>query len=64
MEYERDDQKKLISRMILHLNLADDFPEKYRSGVIRAMEQCAVKKHMLDAPEFTIDTRFASGGSS
>ncbi|RUM94490.1 MAG: osmotically inducible protein OsmC [Thiothrix sp.] len=58
MEYERDDQKKLISRMILHLNLAENFPEKYRSGVVRAMEQCAVKKHVLDAPEFIIDTRF------
>jgi ribosomal protein S12 methylthiotransferase accessory factor len=59
MGYERDDQKKLISHIILHLNLPSDFPEKYRSGVVRAMEQCAVKKHMLDAPEFSIDTRFA-----
>ncbi len=57
MEYERNDQKKLISRIFLHLNLPDSFPEKYHSGVIRAMEQCAVKKHILDAPEFIIDTR-------
>ncbi len=63
MEYERDDQKKLITRMILHLDLPADFPEKYRPGVIRAMEQCAVKKHILDAPEFVIDTRLASSNS-
>ena len=61
MEHERDDQKKMISHMTLHLNLPDEFPEKYRAGVVRAMEQCAVKKHMLDAPEFVIDTRFVRG---
>jgi ribosomal protein S12 methylthiotransferase accessory factor len=55
MNYEHDNQKKLICRMTLRLNLPDAFPQKYRSGIIRAMEQCAVKKHLLDAPEFVID---------
>jgi len=56
MDWERDEAKKLITRMVLHLHLPNGFPEKYRSGVIRAMEQCTVKKHLLNAPEFEIDT--------
>jgi ribosomal protein S12 methylthiotransferase accessory factor len=56
MDWERDEAKKLITRMVLHLHLPSGFPEKYRSGVIRAMEQCTVKKHLLNAPAFEIDT--------
>ena len=56
MDCERDEQKKLFSKMTIHLKLPEGFPEKYRSGVIRAMELCTVKRHMHDAPEFEIVT--------
>ncbi|MEN8168322.1 MAG: OsmC family protein [Pseudomonadota bacterium] len=55
MECARDEQKKLFSEMILHLTLPDGFPEKYRSGILRAMELCAVKRHLHEAPKFTIE---------
>jgi ribosomal protein S12 methylthiotransferase accessory factor len=50
-----DDKKKLIVKIIFRLTLPDDFPEKYRSGIIRAMELCAVKRHMQETPEFSIE---------
>lgn len=52
----KDPEKKLFSKMILNLELPQDFPEKYRKSIVRAMELCAVKKHMMDAPEFDIVT--------
>ena len=45
---DRDAKKKMITRMTLRLRLPDGFPEKYRAGILRAMELCAVKRHMLD----------------
>ncbi|HIP53242.1 MAG TPA: osmotically inducible protein OsmC [Chromatiales bacterium] len=54
MNCERDEKKKLFTRMTLQLTLPEGFPEKYRAGVVRAMELCTVKRHMLDAPEFVI----------
>ena len=55
MACERDEKKKLFSNLKLQLALPDDFPEKYRDGIIRAMGLCAVKRHMQDAPSFTIE---------
>jgi len=55
MECIREEKKKLISEMKLHLTLPEGFPEKYRSGILRAMELCSVKQHMHDAPQFSIE---------
>ncbi len=55
MVCERDEKKKMFSTMSLHLTLPTDFPEKYHSGIVRAMEQCAVKKHIMDAPDFNVE---------
>jgi ribosomal protein S12 methylthiotransferase accessory factor len=45
----------MVVKIRFRLTLPDGFPEKYRSGIIRAMELCAVKRHMQDAPEFSIE---------
>jgi ribosomal protein S12 methylthiotransferase accessory factor len=55
MECERDEQKKLFTEMKLYLTVPDGFPEKYRSGIIRAIGLCAVKRHLHEAPKFTIE---------
>ncbi|HEU5103786.1 MAG TPA: OsmC family protein [Roseiflexaceae bacterium] len=42
-------------RMIqLDIELPDDFPERYHAAVIRAAEQCAVKKHLDHPPVFEV----------
>ncbi|MGD8907733.1 MAG: OsmC family protein [Chromatiales bacterium] len=48
-------QKNMISEIRFRLTLPSDFPDKYRQGIIRAMEQCAVKRHMQQAPDFSVE---------
>jgi ribosomal protein S12 methylthiotransferase accessory factor len=55
MEHISDEKKKMIVKIIFRLTLPDDFPEKYRSGIVRAMELCAVKRHMQETPDFSIE---------
>ncbi len=41
-------------QITLDLSLPEGFPDKYRKGVQRAMDLCAVKKHILNPPEFHV----------
>jgi len=40
----------------LDIQLPPDFPEKYKAAVIRAAEQCKVKKHFENPPEIEVGT--------
>jgi len=52
-------ETKLISKVLLDIKVPEGFPEKYRNAVIRAAEQCAVKRH-LDSPPI-IETTVSLG---
>jgi ribosomal protein S12 methylthiotransferase accessory factor len=56
LETERDPQAKMISKIILNVNLPPEFPEKYKGAVVKAINLCAVKKHMEDPPSFSVIT--------
>ena len=43
-----------IERVTLELTLPEGLPEAYRAPLVRAVDLCAVKKHIVDPPEFTI----------
>ncbi len=47
----------MVSGVNLEIQLPLDFPEKYRDAIIRAADQCAVKKHFENPPEFYIYTK-------
>jgi putative redox protein len=49
-------EKKLIDKVEIEIHLPDDFPDKYRDAVVKAAESCSVKKHIYDAPDFSIVT--------
>jgi uncharacterized OsmC-like protein len=49
---ERDEAGKRFAKILIELTLPAGFPEKYRVGILRAMDLCAVKRHILEAPEF------------
>lgn len=51
-----DPASGLIGRITLDIHVPPDFPEKYRPALIRAAEQCAVKKHLEHPPRFEIQT--------
>lgn len=46
----------MIDEVELDIQLPPEFPEKYKDAVIRAADQCAVKKHFDSPPEFNMHT--------
>jgi len=55
MDWERSEQAAAQARVRYQLRLPEDFPEKYRSGILKAIELCAVKKNVQNAPEFVTE---------
>ncbi len=53
---EVDSGGKMISRVVVDIHLPADFPIKYRNAVVKAAEQCTVKKHLESPPQFEIRT--------
>lgn len=53
---QSDPQTGLIGRIALDIQLPSDFPEEYRQAVVRAAEQCAVKKHFEHPPVIDVRT--------
>ncbi len=48
--------RSMVGTVQLEIQVPPEFPEKYRSALIRSAEQCAVKKHMEMPPKFEITT--------
>ena len=57
---ERDAATHMVSRVGLEIQLPAGFPEKYREALIRAAEQCAVKKHLEKPPVIQVSTVMAA----
>jgi ribosomal protein S12 methylthiotransferase accessory factor len=55
-QFESDPFTGLINKVLLDINLPPGFPEKYKAAVIRSAEQCAVKKHFENPPQFEVNT--------
>ncbi len=54
LDVERDPERHRISKIRIVAHLPDGFPEKYRKAILRAMDQCAVKRHIVEPPEFEL----------
>jgi ribosomal protein S12 methylthiotransferase accessory factor len=52
----RNAETKRLDRIEITLYLPEGFPEKYRGAIIRATDQCAVKKALLDPPDIALVT--------
>jgi putative redox protein len=46
----------MVGRIKLDIQLPPDFPEKYKPALIRAADQCAVKKHLEQPPQIEVFT--------
>ncbi len=53
---QRDPQKAMIGQINIDIYLPESFPTKYKDAIIKSAEQCSVKKHIFDPPEFTINS--------
>jgi len=61
LKTEWDSEKRMLSKIILELHLPPHFPKKYISAVKSAVDVCAVKRHILNPPEFITDVIIEEG---
>jgi ribosomal protein S12 methylthiotransferase accessory factor len=54
---EHHPETKELVGIKIEIELPEQFPAKYEKAVIRAVDQCAVKKKILDPPRFEISLR-------
>jgi putative redox protein len=53
---ERDEARKRFSKIRIEIRLPEGFPEKYRAPILRAVDQCSVKRYLLDPPALEVVT--------
>jgi putative redox protein len=54
LQAERGPDGKRYSHVGIRITLPADFPDRYRRPILSTADLCAVKKHILDPPEFEI----------
>ena len=55
---DRDTDSRRVAHIGIEINVPASFPGKYRIALGRAVDQCAVKRHLADPP--TIDVSVAT----
>jgi ribosomal protein S12 methylthiotransferase accessory factor len=60
MRTEKNPGTKMIAKISIELQLPPEFPEKYKNAVIRAVDQCSVKAHILKPPAFSIEAKIST----
>ena len=53
----RDSSGKRVAKIEVEITTPQGFPEKYREALLRAVELCAVKRHLQEPPEFDVSLR-------
>jgi len=51
---------RMVDRVELDIVVPPSIPEKYHAALIRAADQCAVKKHLEQPPVFNVQTKVAA----
>lgn len=64
LDFERSDDGKMVVMVRITLDLPDEFPAKYVDAIVRAVDQCAVKRHLLAPPRFAIEARWAAAAAA
>jgi putative redox protein len=57
MSWERNPDTHMISLVKIDITLPYGFPEKYKAAILKAADQCTVKRHMLKPPAFEITAK-------
>ncbi len=56
LDPEMDPDTHRVARLTIDVHLPAGFPEKYRAAILRTIDQCSVKRHILEPPEFHVRT--------
>ncbi len=57
MKTEKNPESKRIEKISIEIQLPPEFPEKYKSAVIKAVDTCTVKAHILNPPQFQTEVK-------
>lgn len=52
--FDRDSATGALTRVAIDLTLPPGFPEKYKKPILRAMDECSVKRALMTPPNFEI----------
>lgn len=52
----KNPETKRIDKVILDIHLPPEFPEKYTQAIKKAADSCAVKRHIIEPPQFELNT--------
>lgn len=48
---------KLIDNINIEVQLPEGFPEKYKEPILKAVDQCAVKRHLMNPPKINAEVK-------
>jgi ribosomal protein S12 methylthiotransferase accessory factor len=51
---EKGEDGKRVARVSIEIRLPAAFPDRYRDAILRAVDQCKVKRHILEPPQFAV----------
>jgi ribosomal protein S12 methylthiotransferase accessory factor len=51
---EKGEDGPRVARVSIEVRLPPAFPARYRDAILRAVDQCKVKRHILEPPEFVV----------
>lgn len=57
MRTERNPETKMIEKILIEVKLPSDFPGKYKKAVVKAVDSCPVKAHILKPPSFEVTAK-------
>lgn len=55
LSWQREEKSRRMAMITIRVETPADFPEKYLRPLERAVNQCSVKKTILDPPEFAVE---------
>ncbi|MDD2371530.1 MAG: OsmC family protein [Firmicutes bacterium] len=50
-----NEEEHRVTEIKMEVDTPADFPEKYKGALIKVIEQCSVKRHLGNPPEFSIN---------
>jgi len=56
----RNPETKMIEKISIEIQLPPEFPEKYKKAVIKAVDSCSVKIHILNPPAFEVEAKISA----
>jgi ribosomal protein S12 methylthiotransferase accessory factor len=56
VDFQANRKTYMIEKIVMHITLPENFPDKYSDALIKAIDLCHVKKHFSQPPEFEYQT--------